>query len=65
MKLILFLLLIRYLLRLIPASMLGGMLIMEDLNGRQNRTNKMQNGKGPEKDHAFSGPSVDHSLREV
>jgi hypothetical protein len=34
MKLVLFLLLVRYLLRLIPAAMLGGMLIMEDLDGR-------------------------------
>lgn len=34
MKLVLLLLLIRYLMRLVPASILGGMLIMEDLDGR-------------------------------
>lgn len=54
MKLVLFLLLMRYLLRLIPASILGGLLLIEDLEGqpKPGRPEVKQNGQ--EKNSVFS-----------
>lgn len=55
MKLVMFLLLIRYLLRLAPISIFTGMLLMEDLEGRpKGKRDDEQNG--PEKNPVFPAP---------
>lgn len=55
MKLVMFLLLLRYLLRLAPASIFAGMLLMEDLEGRPHGKAE-EKAEAPEKNPAFPAP---------
>lgn len=61
MKLIVFLLIIRYLLRLFPASMIGGALIAEEIDERSKQREPGPAQSEEQTEKASSCPSTDRS----